>query len=383
MKDFPYKHLSVLLMPTDFCNMNCVYCFHSRKTHTKNKVMSLETLRRIFSVTIPYYEEVHFIWHGGEPVSMGKEFYQTALQMQQEINTHNAKIENSIQSNLTLLDEDFVRFLLDHHFHIGGSFDGTRNDLTRHNTEKILAGRQLVLDCGGQVGFICVVQSNNIDHLIEDYHWFQSKGINYTLNPYMAVPPYEDDPLFVPAPHYIQRVCELFDYWAADTQCKIRISYFHDFIDYILFGFKSLCCYNSCLGKHIGIHYDGQIYNCNRDFPAEYSFGNVYDYTDIHQCFESPGFQALAKKAVERRYHCKENCSIFPFCAGGCNSSAYMGGDLTRGNPVTCQILQAVYQHIAQTLEQWKHRSPDECKQALNPALWKRILKYQDANKSV
>ena len=327
MKRFPYKHISVLIMPTDYCNMNCVYCFNGRKEYYKNKVMTLETLNKIYSITIPYYEKVNFIWHGGEPLSMGIEFYKKAVLMQKEINKNGAIIENSIQSNLTLFDDELATFFVENNFRVGGSFDGIKNEETRHNTEKILAGRDVMIRNGGRVGFICVVQNKNINCLIDDYEWFNSRGINYTINPYLCAPPYEKDVLFVSAKQYSQKVCELFDYWFADKRCKIHISYFEEFVNYIIFGKKTLCCYNSCLGKHIGIHYNGEIYNCNRDFPLEYSFGNVYDYSDIHECFDSTGFQLLVKHAVERRNYCKEHCEIYEFCAGGCNSSALVGGD--------------------------------------------------------
>lgn len=377
MKEFPYKHISVLIMPTDFCNMNCVYCFNTRKTHEKKKVMSLETVRKIFEITIPYYEEVKFIWHGGEPTSMGKQFYRTVIEMQREINVNNAKIENSIQSNLTLLDEDFVKFLLENNIRVGGSFDGTMNHLTRHNTDKILKGRQLIIEQGGSVGFICVVQSKNIDHLIEDYEWFKEKGINYTLNQYMATPPYENDELYVPTEHYIERICEFFDYWAKDTKCNIRISYFNDFIDYILFGKKSLCCYNSCLGKHVGIQYNGDIYNCNRDFSKEYCYGNVYDYQDIHDCFKSDGFENMVKQAVKRRECCKKECEIFDFCAGGCNSSAYMSGDISKGNEAVCQVTKAVYRYIEKKIADLLEKSDQEWKEQLNPILSKKFIEIK------
>ena len=174
----PYKHISVIIMPTDYCNMKCIYCFNSRKTNCEKKVMTLETLEHIFSIIIPFYDEIRFIWHGGEPTSVGVDFFKQAINLQKKLNTKKAKIENSIQSNLTLLDTEFVDFLLDNKFHIGGSFDGLLNELTRHNSDRILAGRQKVIDAGGKVGFICVVQNKNINNLINDYEWFKENNIN-------------------------------------------------------------------------------------------------------------------------------------------------------------------------------------------------------------
>ncbi len=366
MNQIPYKHLSVLVMPTDYCNMNCVYCFNGRKSNLEQKKMSDDTLQKLFEITIPHYPDVRFIWHGGEPLSMGMEFYKKVIQLQNKINTGNTIIRNTIQTNLTLLDKPFAEFLVAHQFRIGSSYDGITNDKTRHNSDKILASHRLLRECGGNNGFICVVQSQNIDHLIEDYENFKSMKIGYNHNIYMTSNP-EQDPLFIPADHYIEKMCQLFDHWMYDTKCNISLSYFETFLKFILQHRKELCCYNSCMGKHIGVHYDGQLYGCNRDFPLEYSFGNIHDYEDIHECFNSDGFNNLLKAAITRRNHCKETCNIFDFCSGGCNSVALMGGDIASCNEYVCKITREMYQYIEKQLEPWKMEDETTKIEQLNP----------------
>lgn len=370
----PYKHINVLIMPTDYCNMNCVYCFNGRRTAKEKNVMSTDTLRKIFLSVIPYYHHVRFIWHGGEPTSVEIDFYRNAIKMQNEINQYDTVIENSIQTNLTLADEEMIRFFLEHDFHIGSSFDGTANDLTRHNSEKILAGRERVIRCGGRVGFICVVQSKNVDRLIEDYEWFKSKGINYTLNTYLASPPFEKDNLFVPAPKQISAICDLYDYWSKDQDCNIHISFFDEFIDHILFGKKSLCCYNSCLGKHIGVRYDGAIFNCNRDFSEEFCYGNIHDYDDVHECFESDGFKKSVACAYQRRKHCMANCDVYDFCEGGCNSCSVTYGDMSKPNDYYCEITKAVYHHIKNSLNDLKKQT--SVSEQINSFLNQKLQQY-------
>ncbi len=374
--DIPYKHITVLIMPTDYCNMNCIYCFNSRRTKEK-KVISLDTVKKIFSATIPFYERIRFVWHGGEPLSMGLDFYKAAVRMQKEMNINGADIENSIQSNLTLLTDEYVKFFIEEKFNLGGSFDGTHNELTRHNSQGILRGRETAQKQGLRVGFICVVQSKNIDCLIDDYNWFKSKGINYTLNQYLSASSGEQDELFVPAQKYIHRICELFDYWVQDHSCNIQISYFNELVTYMLFKDKSLCCYNSCMGKHVGIHHNGDIYNCNRDFSEEYCYGNIYDYEDIRECFSSKGFNAMLKKAVKRRYSCKESCEIYDFCSGGCNNCSSICGDIAECNEYVCETTKGIYKHIEKRLEDLVLLSDEEVDR-LNPILSKWLRTYHE-----
>lgn len=375
MNGFPYSHISVLVMPTDFCNMNCVYCFNGRKTSKEKKVISDETLKKIFQTVIPFYSEVKFIWHGGEPLSMGIKFYERVIELQSELNINNIAIQNTIQTNLTLLNKEFADFLVRNHFRIGSSFDGvTKNEETRHNTERILEGHDILKKCGGRNGFICVVQNKNIDYLIEDYEWFKSRKINYTHNMYLTDSPTNND-LFVPEDKYIKKMCEFFDYWMFDTKCNIRISYFETFLRYILYKEKELCCYNSCMGKHIGIHYDGNIYGCNRDFPEEFCFGNVHDYVDIHECFESDGFNALLKMAISRRKHCREACDMYDFCAGGCNSTALAGGSIEKNNEYVCNTMKSVYKYVEKRIEPWRAEEENKIKKMLNPYLVELLIK--------
>lgn len=375
--NFPYKHINILVMPTDFCNMNCVYCFNSQRTHAKENVISDDLLRQMFQITIPFYEKVTFIWHGGEPLSMGLDFFTKVVKFQEEVNKTSVVVRNSIQSNLTLLNADYAKGLLDLGYHIGGSYDGTQNQLTRGCDSAIINGHDAIIKAGGKSGVICVVQSRNIDHLIDDYEWFKSKGISYTLNAYLTVPPYECNALYVEPSHFVSRIIELYEYWIRDSSCNIGIDYFMIFIDYFLFKKRTLCCYTSCLGKYVGIHYNGDISPCNRDFPKKYYFGNVFDYKDIHECFSSDGFDKLAKDAVLRRKRCM-NCKIFNFCNGGCNNNALLQGDITKAGGFSCQILIPVYEHIERSIEQIKTKSLNELAKNCNPRVFDALMRYKD-----
>ena len=370
MKDFPFDYLGVLMMPTDSCNMNCIYCFNSRRPASAGKRMSDEVVKHTFECVLPYYKKVRFIWHGGEPLLMGKDFYERVIELQKSANLKGTVVENSVQTNLTLLDDNLARFLTENKFHIGSSFDGfITNESTRGNTKKIIEGHEVLKRTGSHNGFICVVQSHNIDHLIDDYEEFKRRGINYTLNPYLTSPPYEKDPLFVPADDCVKKICAFFDYWMYDTTCNIHIGYFKHFLDFILFGSKELCVYTSCLGKHIGVQWDGTLYACNRDFPEDYCFGNILNYSDIRDCFDSKGFQNLLRDAVHRRNVCKQNCHIYSFCAGGCNSTALAGGSVCQPNDYACKVLTGIYDHISQQIGPWMDEPEESVKGKLNPVL--------------
>lgn len=95
------QRINVMIIPTNFCNMDCVYCFHN--SHNKNaQRMSLETLDKIMSVIIPSYEQITFIWHGGEPLSMGINFYKKVLEYEKKYSNSTKKIENLMQMSIPM-----------------------------------------------------------------------------------------------------------------------------------------------------------------------------------------------------------------------------------------------------------------------------------------
>ena len=70
------------MVPTDYCNMKCKYCFFDKISKPENK-MSIETLEYLIKITLPFYGNVSFIWHGGEPLSMGLNFYKKVIELQE------------------------------------------------------------------------------------------------------------------------------------------------------------------------------------------------------------------------------------------------------------------------------------------------------------
>ena len=150
---FPCRHIYVLIMPTDFCNMNCIYCFNSHRTKDRDNCINFDTLERIYSIIFPFYSEVRFIWHGDEPLSMGIDFYKIALNLQNKVNRFGVEVTNSIQSNLTLIDDQMAAFLVERGIRVSGSFDGSASEQNRYNTNLILKGYKTLKKAGGHCGF--------------------------------------------------------------------------------------------------------------------------------------------------------------------------------------------------------------------------------------
>ena len=240
-----YEHINLLIMPTDACNMNCVYCFH--KPYSKDcGRMSIHTVKQLLDITASHYKSINIIWHGGEPLLMGLDFYKEVLLLQ---SNYSCRINNSIQSNLTLLTPEMANFFSKNNIDVSGSFDGICNEKTRGRSEDILSARQLMVDQHKRCGFIMVVSGLNVNHLIDSYHFFKEKDVNFSLNLYLEQKANCVDELRLDEHNAVLRLNELFDYWATDTSGKTHISYFKNILDFILFQKKSLS--TSCPKDHI------------------------------------------------------------------------------------------------------------------------------------
>lgn len=366
------QRINVMIIPTNFCNMDCVYCFHN--SHNKNRdKMSLDTLNKIMSVIIPYYEKITFIWHGGEPLSMGVEFYKKALEYEKKYQSATTQIENLMQTNLTLLDDEFAEFLVKNGFKLGSSFDGVDNEKTRGNSSRILQGRNILKKHNGNCGFIQVVSRKNVDTLIESYKFFKREKINYSLNMYVSDSS-NDIELALDISEYIRKVEELFDYWLMDKGSNIRITLFKEIIDFILFNKKSICTYCSCMGHWIAIRPQGEIYPCNRFFPKEYEMGSIWDYNSAEEIFESAGFNKLLNEAIKRREKCQQ-CKIYKFCEGGCNNNALNENGIQNNGGNSCKSLIQIYTHIYERINeilQGKIKLSE-----INSFVSKKIYKYK------
>ena len=132
--------ISIIVKPTNACNLRCKHCYHAG-TGYDNEQMSDKMLEKLISSSVPHFSGIHYIWHGGEPLSMPLTFYKRALELEQKYKHNpNQNIKNSMQSNGTYVTEDVAKFIADNNILIGFSFEGPYNDFLRSHTNMTLKG---------------------------------------------------------------------------------------------------------------------------------------------------------------------------------------------------------------------------------------------------
>ncbi|WP_294072506.1 anaerobic sulfatase-maturation protein, partial [Proteiniphilum sp. UBA1028] len=251
------KPMYVMLKPVGSkCNLNCDYCYYLEKSSLypdKHQVMSEELLERfvqqyIESQTMP---QVMFTWHGGETLMRPLSFYRKAVELQKKYG-RGRQIDNSIQTNGTLLNDDWCKFFKENNFLVGISIDGPqdfhdeyrRDKMGRPSFHRVMKGIELLKKHGVEYNCMAVVNDYNVDYPLEFYRFFKGIGCQYVQftpiverlrkakSPLKLATAQENDdevelaPFTVPAEKWGKFLCTVFDEWIKEDVGKIFIQIF-------------------------------------------------------------------------------------------------------------------------------------------------------------
>lgn len=175
------------------CNLACKYCYYLEKQNlyknrSCNRILELsdEVLERFIEQYIKSQtqREILFTWHGGEPLMRPLSFYEKALRLE----THYGRgcvISNSIQTNGTLINEDWCRFFRDNSWLVGVSIDGPQrfHDAYRRTKDgqpsfaRVMRGIELLNKYGVEWNAMAVVNNLNVEKPLEFYRFYKNKLI--------------------------------------------------------------------------------------------------------------------------------------------------------------------------------------------------------------
>lgn len=342
------KKIDLILKVTDACNLRCKYCYNSEKKYVNN-IMSLDRFAKLLELLHADYSVVHVIWHGGEPLTAGLDFYRQALDEERKINIkYGTVVENSIQTNGTMINAAWAEFFKKNNFHVGISFDGVANDKYRGGTDKTLAAMKLLQKHGVKFSCLAVVADNDYD-LRANYKFFADMGVSFDFNQMFCEGGAKDMPS-LDIKGYTDKLVTLFDEWLYDVK-GVPIRKFVSFASLALGGRFRICSCCSCHTKYLSMSPDGTLYNCGRDAMTAFPFGNIDDVESVKQLFASEGARRLITLSVARRNKCKESCDLFPLCAGGCADIAASEGGIDNQPSNYCYYFRTLYTHVKSAMD--------------------------------
>lgn len=314
--------ITVIIKTTNACNFRCLYCYHEDLGYINDRI-DLDDFEKISRLCAKEYDIVVLVWHGGEPMMAGLNFFTAAMERLDNVKQEypNVKFVNELQTNLSLLNEKWMDFFLKYDFKVGVSFDGPCNEFTRDGTDIVLKNAQYLREKTGSLHGLAVISKKNID-LVNTYKYFEDLGFIFSFNPiFKEGAAHDHDYLLITPQEYIENVKKLFDYWIYSPKAKdIRLFTTHL---HLCMGVEHRLCYNgSCLGKWISIHTDGNLYPCSHtSISSKYCLGNIKDIDSISEAFSTEAMKKLLEVVMKKRRKCIKNCNLFYYCQSNCPAS--------------------------------------------------------------
>ncbi len=313
---------TAIVKPTDgFCNLACSYCYMQKVcTRGKIRVMSAHVLENLTDFFCSELEEIEFIWHGGEPLLAGVDFYQKVVQCQESWIASGKKIANFVQTNGVLLNGRWADFFSQNGFVVGVSLDGPArvHDATRRfksggsSLVATINGIEVARKAGIFNGVICCVSSHNCELAEETFDFLCSLGIK-SIKFLRVKGEFEDS---VNQGQYVRFLTAVLRRWLEVDDPEIEIRDIKSLIDIALGGNFRECVYMGRCDKFVTVYGDGSIYACdNLPKVDRFCFGNVVQTRK--EVLLGPKLQNFLAMIDERKKSCS-SCFWFETCRGGC-----------------------------------------------------------------
>ena len=379
------KPLYVMLKPAGaHCNLACKYCYYLEKNKlyptAQRHLMSDEMLEQF---TREYIEaqtmnQVLFTWHGGEPLLRSIDFYRKALSLQQKY-AGGRRIDNVIQTNGTLLTDEWCEFFAQKHWLVGISIDGPQPDHDHYRLtaagkpswKKVMQSIKLLKKHGVEWNAMAVVNAYNANHPMEFYRFFKENGCQFLqFTPIVErLTRHEDGrtlasladkneiPLSeasVTPEQWGYFLCAIFDEWVRKDVGKIFVEIFDCTLANWMGISPGICAYSKECG-HAGVmEHNGDVYSCDHFVFPEYKLGNIRDHSLIDMLYgeQQQEFSRLKHSSLPRQ--CKE-CDMEFACHGECPKNRFMKdkyGD--SGLNYLCPGYYHYYQHVAPYMDYMK-----------------------------
>ena len=379
------KPLYVMLKPAGaHCNLACKYCYYLEKNKlyptAQRHLMSDEILEQF---TREYIEaqtmsQVLFTWHGGEPLLRSIDFYRKALSLQQKY-AGGRCIDNIIQTNGTLLTDEWCEFFAQNHWLVGISIDGPQPDHDHYRLtaagkpswKKVMQGIKLLKKHGVEWNAMAVVNAYNVNHPLEFYRFFKENGCQFLqFTPIVErLTRHEDGRTLasladkdeislseasVAPEQWGYFLCAIFDEWVRKDVGKIFVENFDCTLANWMGVSPGICAYSKECG-HAGVmEHNGDVYSCDHFVFPEYKLGNIRDHSLIDMLYgeQQQEFSRLKHSSLPRQ--CKE-CDMEFACHGECPKNRFMKdkyGD--SGLNYLCPGYYHYYQHVAPYMDYMK-----------------------------
>lgn len=367
------------------CNLACKYCYYLEKSclyaDDPSQVMSDELLEKfirdyIAAQTMP---QVLFTWHGGETLMRPLAFYKKAVALQKKY-AGGHTIDNCIQTNGTLLTDEWCEFFKQEGWLVGVSIDGPqefhdeyrRNKGGRPSFHQVMHGIQLLNKHGVEWNALAVVNDFNGDYPLDFYHFFKEMGCRYIqFTPIVermqshtdgrtlaAVDETGNGGLMefsVTPEQWGNFLITIFDEWVRHDVGEYYIQIFDSTLANWVGAQPGLCSLAKTCGHAGAIEWNGDVYACDHFVFPQYKLGNIHEATLIEMMYSPRQLAFGQAKQTSLPRQCRE-CDYLFACNGECPKNRFtQTADGEPGLNYLCAGYHRFFQHVAPYMDWMKH----------------------------
>nr|VFK79528.1 MAG: uncharacterized protein BECKSD772D_GA0070982_10538 [Candidatus Kentron sp. SD] len=355
------RKFSLVVRPVgDSCNLRCAYCYLAEGVAAPLRIMAPEMGRALARQCAHSFDEAHILWHGGEPLLAGIEFFQGVLAEQQ---VHpQCRFTNFLQTNGTTITPRVADFLARNHFHVRLSLDGpehVHNRFRKTEGEKGTFGRVLTAierlrGAGVEPHISCVMTDESVAEIPAIYDLLLEQGIlNASFLPAFHA---RDDEILAPTlspDGYVVAYLKLFDIWSRDRSgMRIRE------IEWMVSGLLGSprggdCTYSGQCGDIMRLEPDGAFYACEvLDSGQKHAAAPMGTFGRL-PLTNLPAVARLAHRAIPASPPLPTTCADcewFRLCHGGCPAVRVRGEGDSIGDFYYCSARKALFEGFRERL---------------------------------
>ena len=355
------KPLYVMLKPASSqCNLACRYCYYL-KPCAHDALMSddlLELFTRQY-IEAQTQHELLFTWHGGEPLLRPIAFYQKALALQRRY-ARGHHIDNCLQTNGTLLTDEWCEFLRANHFLVGISIDGPQHlhdayRLTRGGKptwESVMRGIRLLQQHDVEWNAMATVNRLNADHPVAFYRFFKDIGCQFLqFTPVVERISGEVAHYSVTPQQWGHFLCGVYDEWVRADVGHVFVQTFDATLANWAGEPPGICSLSAMCGHAAAIEYNGDVYSCDHYVFPEHLLGNIRQQTLTAMLYgqRQHAFSQIKNHALPRQ--CRE-CQFLFACHGECPKNRFATDRYGEaGLNYLCEGYRQYFHHVASDMD--------------------------------
>lgn len=384
------------------CNLDCKYCFYLEKENlyprTTHWAMSAEVLESYIAQYIEAQpsDHVNFAWQGGEPTLLGVDFFRGVVRLQEKY-AGGKTIHNALQTNATLLDDEWGEFLAGHRFLVGVSIDGPRelHDVYRVDKgnaptfDRVMRGISKLKQHGADFNTLTVVNRRNSAYPLEVYRFLKEIGSGFMqfipIVERKAAAPGADGMLLIQPSFdgsaevtdwsvepraYGEFLVRIFDEWVRSDVGRYFVQIFDVALESWLGLDPSLCVFRRTCGAALAMEHTGDLYSCDHFVYPEHKLGNIAE-TALEEMVRSPQQKQFGEDKLDTLPRYCLQCPVRFACNGECPKHRFL---TTPDGEPGLNYLCAGYKHFFTHIDPSMRFMAEEFKAGRAPANVMRIL---------